>query len=186
MTPAARHRGSPRGESRGESSGGSRGRSQGRSQGRSRGRTRGALEIAISREPGSRAPTSSVVTRAVGFVLRSERVTRATVSVTFVTNAAIRRLNARHLGKRRVTDVIAFTLSGQADRVIGDVYVAPDMARKAAAELGIAPREEILRLVVHGVLHVLGYDHPEGEGRLRSAMWVRQEVILRGVLASIA
>ena len=43
-------------------------------------------------------------------------------------------------------------------------------------------REELLRLVVHGVLHVLGYDHPDGESRERSAMWRRQETLVQRAL----
>ena len=166
MTPTARRRSSPRGVSRG--------------------RTRGALDIAIARESGVRAPANSVVDRAVALVLRAEQVQRATISVTFVGNATIRRLNARHLRKRRLTDVIAFTLSHTDSELVGDVYVAPDVARLAARELQIPPREEMLRLVVHGVLHVLGYDHPDGARRLTSAMWRRQEVLLRRALGSTA
>jgi ssRNA-specific RNase YbeY (16S rRNA maturation enzyme) len=45
-------------------------------------------------------------------------------------------------------------------------------------------REETLRLVVHGVLHVLGYDHPAGESRYESPMWRRQERLLRSALAA--
>jgi probable rRNA maturation factor len=41
--------------------------------------------------------------------------------------------------------------------------------------LGIPLREELIRLVVHGTLHALGWDHPEGPGRTRSAMWRKQE-----------
>ncbi|GIW50865.1 MAG: hypothetical protein KatS3mg081_0220 [Gemmatimonadales bacterium] len=55
------------------------------------------------------------------------------------------------------------------------------MARKNAKELGVRFREEIVRLVVHGTLHVLGYDHPEGEARQRSPMWLRQERYVRSL-----
>ena len=154
------------------------------SRGGPRGRTRGALDIAISREPGVRAPTTAVVTSVVGLVLRAEGVRRAMLSVTFVGNRMIRQLNAKHLRKNRLTDVIAFTLAGADGRLVGDVYVAPDIARVAAAELGIPAREEILRLVVHGVLHVLGFDHPEGGSRVTSEMWLRQESLLRRALVA--
>ena len=61
------------------------------------------------------------------------------------------------------------------DLVVGDVYVAPGAARVSARANGIGVREEIIRLVVHGTLHVLGHDHPEGAARTRSPMWRAQE-----------
>jgi probable rRNA maturation factor len=66
--------------------------------------------------------------------------------------------------------------------VVGDVYIAPDVARENARDAKVSVREEIARLVVHGTLHVLGYDHPEGNERERSPMWRRQERIIRRAL----
>jgi len=64
---------------------------------------------------------------------------------------------------------------GPERETVGDVYICPAVAREHARALRIPPREELIRLVVHGTLHALGYEHPEGEGRTRSAMWRRQE-----------
>ena len=61
---------------------------------------------------------------------------------------------------------------------MGDVYIAPEVARRNAREHGCGLREETARLVVHGVLHVLGHDHPDGEERTDSTMWRRQERLL--------
>jgi probable rRNA maturation factor len=55
------------------------------------------------------------------------------------------------------------------------VYICPWVARREARALGIPLRQELIRLVVHGTLHALGRDHPEGEERTRSTMWRRQE-----------
>jgi probable rRNA maturation factor len=109
--------------------------------------------------------------------LRSARVTDAMISVTFVSGGRIAALNRRHLGMTGPTDVIAFVFARvRPDApVVGDVYVAPAVARANAREQGIGIREELTRLVVHGTLHVVGHDHPEGTGRMRSAMWRAQE-----------
>jgi probable rRNA maturation factor len=117
--------------------------------------------------------------------LASERVREAMLSITFVSNAAIARLNAKHLGHRGATDVISFgfTGAGKGAPVIGDIYIAPAVARANALEHGAPIREELARLVVHGTLHVLGYDHPEGT-RTSSPMWKRQERLLSRVLKS--
>ena len=116
--------------------------------------------------------------------LASERVRDAMLSITFVSNAAIARLHARHLGHQGATDVISFGFagSGKGSPVVGDIYIAPSVARANAIENGVPIREEIARLVVHGTLHVLGYDHPEADARTRSPMWKRQERILARVL----
>ncbi|HEU4565520.1 MAG TPA: rRNA maturation RNase YbeY, partial [Gemmatimonadaceae bacterium] len=86
-------------------------------------------------------------------------------------------LNRRHLGHSGATDVISFGFerAGAEGPVIGDIYIAPDVARDNARRHGSGVREEIARLTVHGVLHVLGYDHPEGAERTTSPMWRLQE-----------
>jgi probable rRNA maturation factor len=118
--------------------------------------------------------------------LAAERVRDAMLSITFVSNAAIARMNARHLGHRGATDVISFGFrdGGAAPVVVGDIYIAPAVARANAAENGVPVREELARLVVHGTLHVLGYVHPEGGARTASAMWKRQERLLARALAA--
>ena len=116
-------------------------------------------------------------------VLRAERVRHAMLSITFVTRRAIARLNAAHLGHSGATDVISFGFApARADGpVVGDVYIAPEVARENARRHGEGVRAETARLVIHGVLHVLGHDHPANEDREGSAMWRRQEALLRRV-----
>jgi probable rRNA maturation factor len=115
-----------------------------------------------------------VVRRVVKGVLAGER-RRASISVTFLGRDAMRRLNAEHKRHDRPTDVLAFALREPGGRAVGDVYICPWVARREARGRGIALREELVRLVVHGTLHALGRDHPEGPARTRSAMWRRQE-----------
>ena len=112
-------------------------------------------------------------------VLRAEKIRRARLSIAFVDDARIGRLNRQHLGHRGPTDVISFALPDASEGLVGDIYIAPAVARRNAAEQGIAARDELRRLVVHGVLHVVGYDHPEGARRYESPMWVRQEQLVR-------
>ena len=101
-------------------------------------------------------------------VLAWERAPRAShVDITLLPPAAMRRANRRATGRRGLTDVIAYSLPQPDGSLLGDVYISPDAA-------GFDP-EELIRLAVHGTLHVLGYDHPEGPGRTRSRMWRLQE-----------
>jgi probable rRNA maturation factor len=114
-------------------------------------------------------------------VLRSEGVGDALLSITFVSNAAIRRLNGKHFRRVALTDVISFGFrkTGRNTPVVGDVYIAPEVARASARANGITLREEIVRLIVHGTLHVLGYDHPDTQTRTRSTMWRKQERLVK-------
>ncbi len=130
----------------------------------------------------SRARVARVAER----VLRAEGARHAMLSVAFVTDREIASLNWRHLRHRGPTDVISFGFApGAKDGpVVGDVYIAPGVARRNAVAHGRGVREETLRLVVHGVLHVLGYDHPDDESRYASPMWRRQERLLRAALAA--
>ena len=124
---------------------------------------------------GRRLPLpAALVRRVVEAVLRGER-REALISITFLGRDAMRRLNAEHKGHDRPTDVLSFALADQGGRAVGDVYVCPWIARREARARGIPLREELVRLVVHGTLHVLGREHPEGEGRTASPMWRRQE-----------
>ncbi len=118
-------------------------------------------------------------------VLTAERVRNAMLSITFLSAAAIARLNAKHVGHRGSTDVISFGFapSRRGAPVVGDVYIAPGIARANALQRDVPVREELARLVVHGTLHVLGYEHPDGDARTRSPMWKRQERALARALA---
>ena len=134
-----------------------------------------------------RIPVSRArVTRAVESVLRTERQRNAELSITFVTDRRMARLNREHLGHDGPTDVISFGFAPSAagTPVTGDVYIAPAVARRNAMVHGAGVREELLRLVIHGTLHVLGHDHPVDDSRYASAMWRRQERMLHRLLSA--
>ena len=112
-------------------------------------------------------------------VLAAQRVARAMISITFVGERAMARLNREHLGHRGATDVITFKLGSDAEAfVLADIYICPAVARAQANEHGVGVREEIARLVVHGTLHACGWDHPIDTQRTTSPMWRRQEQLL--------
>ena len=100
----------------------------------------------------------------------------AEISVTFLDDAAIATLNVEWLDREGPTDVISFGLGS--DPLVADIYVSVESARRNAARYGVAPHEELLRLVVHGVLHAAGYDHPEDETRGSSEMFDLQERVI--------
>lgn len=90
------------------------------------------------------------------------------VHVSVVNDGAIRRLNARYLRSRKTTDVLAFDLASPGpSRLIGEVIVSADTARRQALRVGVSVALEIDLLVVHGLLHLAGWDdHEPREARL--------------------
>jgi len=142
------------------------------------------LAIDISSSVRRLSVSRALVQKAAVATLRSDKVKDAMLSITFVGRAAISRLNRRYLGHHGATDVISFGLGrvGRRGAVVGDVYICAEVARDNARRQGISAGEELLRLVVHGTLHVLGHDHPSGHQRTTSRMWSKQERILARVL----
>ena len=122
-------------------------------------------------------------------MLAWERARATRVELTFLGPVAMRRLNRRATGRRSLTDVIAFALPQPDGTVLGDVYVCVAAAERWVKNGGRGKgeegsvRDELVRLAVHGTLHVLGYDHPEGPTRTRSAMWRKQEQYVGRLLA---
>jgi probable rRNA maturation factor len=127
---------------------------------------------------GRHAPVSRAnVIRAIDLVRASVKI-RCDLSLSFVGPARMRALNAKWKRADRVTDAIAFSWVGPRGRLVGDVYLCRAAAQANARAYQVPLKEELLRLVIHAMLHVLGFDHPEGERRVRSAMWRRQERLL--------
>ena len=139
------------------------------------GKPRPARDVRVTWDGGTEPQLDENRVRAVvTAVLDGEGAGEAIVSVTFLSGPAMRGLNRRTLGRDHATDVVAYALA-HPGHVVGDVYVCPAVARRSAHAAGVSVAEELVRLVVHGVLHVLGYDHPRDHGREASPMWQRQE-----------
>ena len=97
------------------------------------------------------------------------------VSVTLTNNEYIHTLNKQYRGIDRPTDVLAFALNeseepdvedGPDVNVLGDLVISVERAKEQAADYGHSVKREIAFLTVHGMLHLLGYDHMEEEDRL--------------------
>ena len=101
--------------------------------------------------------TAEAALRALG---RSDRE----LHVSVVGDREIRRLNARYLRRRTTTDVLAFDLEAPGPtRLLGEVIVSADTARRQAKRVGVSVALELDLLVVHGVLHLTGWDDHEPE-----------------------
>jgi probable rRNA maturation factor len=122
-----------------------------------------------------------LLARAVRAALRQQQVRDAEISVALLDDAEVLSMNERFLGHAEVTDVISFALYDDGEMPVGDIYIGFEQAERQADRAGVDPREELVRLAVHGTLHVLGHEHPDGDDRIESAMWRLQEEIVQGV-----
>ena len=95
--------------------------------------------------------------RCVRGVITSARRLRGAITVIFVDDRLSRKLNRRFLGHDRPTDVIAFPLDEKSN-LEGEIYVNLDKARRQARAYDVTGANETARLIIHGTLHLLGYD----------------------------
>jgi probable rRNA maturation factor len=114
-----------------------------------------------------------------------ERLLDAEVSVLLIGDRAMRTLNRRYRGKDRTTDVLSFPLregrfSLVQQHLLGDIVISVPAAARQARAAGETLLDEIDRLLVHGFLHLLGYDHERGEAEARRME--ARERRLRGAL----
>lgn len=116
--------------------------------------------------------------------LEHEKVTNAIFSVVFVEDEEIHKMNKEYRGVDRITDVISFALEDNKDieydgiRVLGDIFICIPQMKRQATEYGHSEKRELAFLTVHGILHLLGYDHMNEEDEKR--MFALQELILDG------
>jgi probable rRNA maturation factor len=97
----------------------------------------------------------------------------AGVTVAFISERAMRELNRRWRGKRGTTDVLSFPVEQEKweqgeGKTLGDVVISVERAARQAGENGLTLDEEIAQLILHGLLHLCGYDHERDEGEMNA------------------
>jgi probable rRNA maturation factor len=120
-------------------------------------------EIAISNQQSRHAVDETRLKQAAEAVLHDSPYFSAAVSLAVVDDATIHELNRRHLDHDWPTDVLSFVLEDDDTHLEGEVILSADTAAATAAELGIASSEEQLLYVIHGMLHLVGYDDKSGD-----------------------
>lgn len=103
------------------------------------------------------------IQRVVAHVLKAEKKSAGVVSVHIIGDKRMRTLNRLHRGKDKTTDVLSFSAlegdwTGGGDEV-GDIFISVPQIVRQAKVWEVTPREEFTRMLVHGLLHSLGYDH---------------------------
>ena len=96
-----------------------------------------------------------------------------TVNLTLLNDAAMRELNLETFGKNRTTNVISFPLGGvpgDATELLGDVIVSVETALQEAEKAGLSFEKRLVQLIIHGFLHILGYEHVNVDAAERRRM----------------
>ena len=138
--------------------------------------------IEVMMRPGVRGMSAAQVRRAVAETLVAEKAKKRSVSVLLTGNREIRRINLSFLKHDYATDVISFG-SGEKN-YLGDIVVSAGMARAFSKKLRISYSQELSRYVVHGTLHLLGYE--DGSKKDKIKMRRRQERILKKLFLDLA
>jgi probable rRNA maturation factor len=123
------------------------------------------MEVAV-RSSASGAPPTSRVRRLIDRAARAMRDRHREVSVYFCGDRRMAALNRRWRRKDRSTDVLSFPTDGDDRGFLGDIVISVPYATRQALSRGEAPAKEIDRLLLHGYLHLLGYDHEVDEGEM--------------------
>lgn len=116
------------------------------------------------------------------FVVTKLEIPEAIFNIIFVNNEEIHEINKNYRNVDRVTDVISFALEDnetdafESFRILGDIYIAIDVAYDQAIEYNHSREREVCFLATHGILHLLGYDHMTVEEE--KEMFTKQEELL--------
>jgi probable rRNA maturation factor len=138
-------------------------------------------------------PPDAILTKmcaAANAIAEARGIADAEVSLVFATPGQIKALNREHRGIGEVTDVLSFpqedgATAGSAGngvglpRLLGDIVICPEQARTQAKEYGHGEEREFVYLFVHGLLHLLGYDHETEEDR--AAMRAEEENAIKRI-----
>lgn len=177
------------------------------------GRSKGAIQLEIVNRSGRSVPSSflkkwvDLMSREASLAINPARFAGHELVIAFVTTSEIRALNKAYRGKDKPTDVLSFgpdeSASGEADWAgatdggggdpfamiasapsLGELAISPEVIARQAQEHGLLVREELGYMVLHGFLHLLGYDH-ETNDRDAKRMFKLQDELFERLLAKI-
>jgi len=142
---------------------------------------RAAVPTTPAKQKYLRLPSARTLSRFLSEAQAAVRL-KGQVTVLLTTDAAIRKLNRQFRGKNKATDVLSFPSEGPfpgspAEAIAGDIAISVTTALGQAADHGHSLSTEIKVLILHGLLHLAGYDHEADSGQM-----ARRERLLRGKL----
>ena len=123
------------------------------------------FEIGISNEQDSLSVDANRLRHAIELILSDAKVGSAEISIAIIDDVTMHQLNREHLNHDYPTDVLSFVLDRSESSLDGEVIVSADTAIARATEFCLRPEDELLLYVIHGTLHLVGYDDKEESNR---------------------
>ena len=132
----------------------------------------------IQNRSGLRAPNKHLLFEIVMNIVQKESPQTQGVGLIFVDDREMKRINTTHRKKKKTTDVLSFPshLPKGAYPYLGDVVISLSLARTLAKSAGVSTTRYCSTLLIHGLLHLCGYDHEKDKGEMmkRQAYWERR------------
>lgn len=124
------------------------------------------IDVAVFRDAaGSQSLTKNEIKEIVSFVCRHEKIKSAELSFVILNDRKIKAINKNFLRHDYVTDVITFPM--ETKKVNAEIYINIQQASRQAVKYGVTKKNELIRLIIHGTLHALGYDDTTPQERKR-------------------
>lgn len=124
-------------------------------------------KIIIDKQIYDRYITKAFIKDITNKILNELNLDKVEIGITLTDNKTIQELNKQWRNKDKPTDVLSFPIDEKPPayryRILGDIVISLPFAKKQAEEIGFTYKEEVLRLLTHGILHLLGYDHETSE-----------------------
>ena len=130
----------------------------------------------------SRHFTKRQLEKVVQQLVRAEKTGKRSLSILLTTDSEIRKLNKRYRAKDKATDVLSFPVDAKSPlfhQSLGDLVISWETTKTQAKEYNTTIREEFLRLLVHGFLHLCGYDHENVSAKEAKRMQDREALLRR-------
>jgi probable rRNA maturation factor len=129
---------------------------------------------------------SKKLRRVAKTILTDLALTDAEVSVSFVDDGQIRELNQRFLGRDKPTNVLAFSMrEGEFvslhPQLLGDVVISADTAQRQSNRFGLSETEMVILLMIHGILHLLGYEHEGTKKGARQFALKQKDLLMKSI-----
>src|SRR5262245_19012513 len=112
-------------------------------------------------------PSASALLGWITAVIRRHRQKAGDINFIFCNDAYLKRMNTKYLDHRTYTDILTFDSSGGDGRISGDIFISVDRVRSNAGEYKSGFRDELHRVMIYGVLHLLGFDDATEAGKKR-------------------
>ena len=122
------------------------------------------MEIQIHNLPDALPGSPETWKKLVDSLIRELQMEVESLNIVFVDDATLQKMHLEYLNDPQKTDVITFDLSEGA-RIEGEIYISSERAAEQAKEYGVPFAQEVLRLIIHGILHLKGFDDLEAQDR---------------------